>query len=75
MEGGERHSMPLRSRITANSAEVYIACCLAGLGMIQIPAYDVKRQLDAGLLIEVMPDHRAESMPMTLLYPHRQHLS
>ena len=75
IEGGERHAMPLRSRVTVNSAEVYIACCLAGLGLIQIPAYDVKRQLDAGLLIEVMPDHRAESMPMTLLYPHRQHLS
>lgn len=75
IEGGKRHAMPLRSRITVNSAEVYIACCLAGLGLIQIPAYDVKRHLDAGLLIEVMPDHRAESMPMTLLYPHRQHLS
>ncbi|WP_336959911.1 LysR substrate-binding domain-containing protein [Sphingobium aquiterrae] len=61
--------------VTVNSAEAYIACCLAGLGLIQIPAYDVKAHLAAGELIEVMPDHRAESMPMTLLYPHRQHLS
>ncbi|WP_066624061.1 LysR substrate-binding domain-containing protein [Brevundimonas vesicularis] len=56
-------------------AEAYIACCLAGLGMIQIPAYDVKQHLEAGELVEVMPGHRAELMPMTLLYPHRQHLS
>ncbi|QDD97072.1 Transcriptional regulator, LysR family (plasmid) [Roseomonas mucosa] len=28
-----------------------------------------------GELVEVMPGHRAELMPMTLLYPHRQHLS
>ncbi|UNK79787.1 hypothetical protein MNQ96_01440 [Sphingopyxis granuli] len=28
-----------------------------------------------GELIEVMPNHRAEPMPMTLFYPHRQYLS
>ena len=67
--------MPVRGRVTVNSAEAYIACCLAGLGLIQIPAYDVKRHIDAGELVEVMPDHRAEAMPMALLYPHRQHLS
>ena len=40
---------------------------IAGLGLIQIPAYDVKRHLDAGELVEVMPQHRAMPMPMTLL--------
>ncbi|NGN45155.1 LysR family transcriptional regulator [Mesorhizobium sp. CGMCC 1.15528] len=68
-------TMPMRGRVTVNSAEAYIACCLAGLGLIQIPAYDVRIHLDAGELVEVMPSHRAEAMPMTLLYPHRQHLS
>ena len=67
--------MPVRDRVTVNSAEAYIACCLAGLGLIQIPAYDVRAHLEAGELIEVMPDYRATPMPMTLLYPHRQHLS
>ncbi|MBN8961657.1 MAG: LysR family transcriptional regulator [Rhizobiales bacterium] len=64
-----------RARVTVNSAEAYIACCLAGIGLIQIPAYDVKDHLASGALVEVMPDFRAASMPMTLLYPHRQHLS
>lgn len=75
IEAGEVRMVPLRARATVNSAEAYIACCLAGLGLIQIPAYDVRGHLDAGELIEVMPDHRAAAMPMTLLYPHRQHLS
>ena len=48
----------MRGRVTVNSAEAYIACCLSGLGLIQIPAYDVKRHLDAGELVEVMPDYR-----------------
>ncbi len=68
-------SMPMRGRVAVNSAEAYIACCLAGIGLIQIPAYDVRRHLEAGELIEVMPSYRAEPMPMTLLYPHRHHLS
>lgn len=75
IEDGKLKSVPMASRVTVNSAEAYIACCLAGLGLIQIPAYDVGRHLAAGELVEIMTDHRAEPMPMTLLYPHRQHLS
>lgn len=75
VEAGTLRSRPLPGRVTVNSAESYIACCLAGLGLIQIPAYDVRAHLDRGELVEVMPDHRAEPMAMTLLYPHRQHLS
>ncbi|MFT9399975.1 LysR family transcriptional regulator [Acetobacter sp.] len=66
---------PVSGRITVNSAEASIACCLAGLGLIQIPAYDVKNHLATGELIQVMPHWNADPMPMTLLYPHRKHLS
>lgn len=41
VEGDEVKRVALRARVTVNSAEAYIACCLAGLGLIQIPAYDV----------------------------------
>lgn len=74
-DGGETRRLLLPGRVTVNSAEAYIACCLAGLGLIQIPAYDVVDHLAAGELVEVMPDHRAEAMPVALLYPHRQHRS
>lgn len=74
-EGDSLRSRPLPGRVTVNSAEAYIACCLAGLGLIQIPAYDVADCLANGDLVEVMPQHRAAPMPMTLLYPHRRHLS
>ncbi len=75
LENGIRQARPMRARVTVNGAEAYIACCLAGLGLIQIPAYDIGPYLESGDLVEVMPDHRAEPMPLTLLYPHRQHLS
>ncbi len=75
VDDGMPRALAVRSRVTVNSAEAYIACCLAGLGLIQIPAYDVQTHLAAGELVEVMSDHRAAAMPMTLLYPHRHHLS
>ncbi|MFO1071769.1 MAG: LysR family transcriptional regulator [Geminicoccaceae bacterium] len=75
LEAGGLRTRALRSRVTVNSAEALIACCLAGLGLIQIPAYDVRRHLAAGEMVEVMPDRRAAPLPMTLLYPHRRHLS
>ena len=74
-EAGKVHLLKLRSRVTVNNAEAYIACCLAGLGLIQIPAYDVREHIEAGELVEVMSDRRAAPMPITLLYPHRQHAS
>lgn len=75
VEGTKSHTISMEGRVTVNSAETSIACCLAGLGLIQIPKYDVAAQLLSGDLIEVMPDWRPESLPVTLLYPHRKHLS
>lgn len=75
VEGGETRTLRMRNRVVVNNAEAYIACCLAGLGLIQLPAYDATPHLASGDLISVMAEHRAPAMPMTLLYPHRRHLS
>lgn len=75
IENDVRHAIRLTGRVTVDNAEAYIACCLSGLGMIQVPAYDVRAHLECGELVEILPDHRAEPLPMTLLYPHREHLS
>lgn len=75
MDDGVVRSRMLPARVTVNSAEGYIACCLAGLGLIQIPAYDVQEHIRAGELVEVLPDDRCTPMPMHLVYPHRRHLS
>lgn len=65
----------LGGSLTVNSAEAYIAAAIAGLGLIQVPAYDVQHQLAGGELVEVLGEFRADPMPMTLLYPQRRHLS
>lgn len=72
---GHIHSVSIPNQVTVNTAESYIACCLAGLGLIQIPRFDVQHLLATGDLVEVMPDYRAASMPVSFIYPHRRQRS
>lgn len=74
-DDGSQQLLDVPSRVVVNNAESYIACCLAGLGLIQIPRFDVQHLLDTGELVEVMPAHRAAPMPVSLLYPHRRQRS
>lgn len=74
-EDGAVQVAQVPARLVVNNAESYIACCLAGLGLIQIPRFDVQHLLDAGKLVEVMPAFRAAAMPVSLLYPHRRQRS
>jgi DNA-binding transcriptional LysR family regulator len=74
---GEGHvsHVAVPSRVIVNNAENYIACCLAGVGLIQIPRFDVQYLIDQGRLVEVMPEWRAASMDVSALYPHRRQRS
>lgn len=69
---GATHTLDLPGRVTVNNAETYIAACRAGLGLIQVPRFDVHHLIERGELVEVMPACRAASMPISFLYPHRR---
>jgi len=72
---GNVQLLNLPSRVVVNNAESYIACCLAGMGLIQVPRFDVQHLLDSGELLELMPAYRAASMSVSLVYPHRRQRS
>jgi len=57
---------PMRGAITVNNAQSYQAACVAGLGLIQVPA-----MVNPCGLVEVLPSFVAEPMPVSLLYAHR----
>ncbi|OHX10419.1 LysR family transcriptional regulator [Chromobacterium sphagni] len=72
---GERRELALQGRISINQVETYLACALAGLGLIQLPRYDAEPHVAAGRLAEVLADWPPPAMPVSVLYPHRRHLS
>lgn len=61
--------------LTVNSTETYHAACLAGLGIIQAPRIGVREALRSRKLEEILPQYRAQPMPVSLIYPHRRNLS
>lgn len=71
---GQVHSRTVASRVAVDNVEGYIACGLAGLGLIQVPEYDVRDHLARGDLIEVLADARPAPMPLSLLHPPRERL-
>ncbi|MGB7998428.1 MAG: LysR family transcriptional regulator [Photobacterium halotolerans] len=72
---GESVSVPMQSRITVDNAEAYIASALAGMGIIEIPKYDVQHLLENNSLQEILPDCKPSALPLSFLYPSRKNLS
>lgn len=61
---------PMQSQITVRDTDSYLAACLAGLGIVQVPRYGIRDRLASGELVEVLPDHPAAPLPVSLLHPH-----
>lgn len=72
---GEERVFNMKASLTVNHAETYIASAIAGLGIIQIPAFDVQDHIENHQLVEVLPNYCPSPMPVNAVYPHRRHLS
>lgn len=74
VQDGEPRSRRMRSVVSVDNAETYIASALAGLGLIQIPLYDVLHHLKSGALVPVLPHFHAPELPVSLLYASKHQL-
>lgn len=74
-DGAAEQPLHLRPTMLVNNTAAYVDCDLAGMGLIMVAGVYVEAQLHAGTLIEVLPDRDHVSLPLSVLYPHRQHLS
>ena len=75
LQDGRVQQLAMAGAVTVNNADAYQAACLAGLGLIQVPALVMTEPLASGRLVEVMPDYPAPPMPLNLVYANRRHLS
>lgn len=72
---GRPVALQMRGPITVSHADAYVACCVAGMGLVQMPRYHVEAHLADGRLREVLADYRPAPMPVSVMYPHHRHLS
>ena len=73
-DGRATQVAPVGAVLTVNGTAAYAAACREGLGLAQIPEAGVRDQLQAGLLVEVMPEFRPAPMPVSFVYPSRRHV-
>jgi DNA-binding transcriptional LysR family regulator len=69
-DGGGYSQWPMRSVVTVNASDSYVAACLAGLGIIQTPRAGTLASLASGALVEVLPQYRCAPMPVSLVHAH-----
>jgi DNA-binding transcriptional LysR family regulator len=73
-DGQHTRYAPVGSMLTVNGTASYKAACLAGLGIIQVPGAGLRELIEAGKLVEVLPDYRPAPMPVAFVYPTRRHV-
>ncbi len=72
---GEEYAPHLREDITVDDTDAYVACGLEGLGLIRAASYMVVPHLRSGRLRRVLPELKAPTVPLSLMYPQNRHLS
>ncbi|RYD24634.1 MAG: LysR family transcriptional regulator [Lysobacteraceae bacterium] len=75
VDDGVERSVRMRPALLVNDSEAFVACAIAGLGLIQVPRITVGDHLSDGALVELLGDVSSVSRPVSILYPSRQHLT
>lgn len=72
IDGDEVRTVPLKSAIVVNDADTYVACGLAGLGLIQGGTFILDAHVRAGRLNMVLRDYPSNPRPVSVVYmPNR----
>ncbi len=69
-EGSVYRERAMRSVITVNSTDSYRAACLAGLGIIQSPRMGLLPSVTTGELVEILPRHTCQPLPVSIVHAH-----
>jgi LysR family transcriptional regulator for bpeEF and oprC len=69
MVDGKPVKVGIGGPVAVNDADAYVCCALQGLGLAQPAVYQVRKHLDSGALVQVLPDWLPTSLPISLIYP------
>ncbi len=74
-QDGAASDVMFNYKLVVNDTNTYVAAALAGLGIIQAPAYAVHEAIKAGRLIPLMEGWQTPAVPVSLLYAPNRYLS
>lgn len=67
--------LQLPHRLVVNDTNAYLAAGLAGLGIIQAPAYAVHSAIQGGHLVPMLGEWHTPGFPVHVIYPPNRYLS
>ncbi|MGG6238640.1 LysR family transcriptional regulator [Nodosilinea sp. AN01ver1] len=73
--GDEPHTVPIGGPLCCNNGEVLRAAAIAGLGIVMLPDFIVKQDLQQGRLHPILTDYPPPTINIYALYPVNRHLS
>jgi DNA-binding transcriptional LysR family regulator len=68
-------NVTLSGPVAVNSADLYTASAIAGLGIVQVPRYRIRAQLANGELCVVLPACPPPPIPVSVVYPQNRQVS
>ncbi|WP_289282918.1 MULTISPECIES: LysR substrate-binding domain-containing protein [unclassified Methylophaga] len=68
------HLVEMKSRLQVNNSDAYLYACLSGQGIAQLPALTAQPYLASGELVEILPQHPAPVIPLSIIYASRRHV-
>jgi len=71
---GVEEEVQVSGRFSGNTAQALRKAALAGLGIVLLPPTMARLDVQAGLLLPVLPRYQRSSGGMSVLYPSRRHL-
>jgi DNA-binding transcriptional LysR family regulator len=71
---GVEEEVQIVPRFSGNTAQALRKATLAGLGIVLLPHGIVRQDLQAGLLVPVLPQYQRKGYGLHVLYPSRRHL-
>jgi DNA-binding transcriptional LysR family regulator len=72
--GGITHRV-MDARIVLGSAEAQVEAVKAGFGIAQLATWLITEDLARGALVEILPGHASEGLPLHLVWPRSRQLS
>ncbi len=72
---GELVEFPANGWLAVSDAECYTSAALSGCGLIQVPRFRLEEHLQAGRLVQVLPEWKCPALPVSALYPFHRQLS
>jgi LysR family transcriptional activator of dmlA len=72
---GRGESVKVRGNLATNDGEIAVNWALDGHGILMRAEWDVRRYVDSGRLVQVLPQYRTPDADIYAVYPQHQHQS